>query len=178
ISLSADGTCAGVRCHPDAICDEEALLGPVCVCRPGYKGDGRKCTGGTYNLIFIFLCHSGSATAIAEIDLNIDECSDDDNKCHQEAECINTFGSYNCSCKPGFEGDGYNCRRKFLFVFSKTNLDLLAAHPKQKTDGTCAGIVCVVDAVCVTTQNGAQVCECKAGFTGNGLDCRGKQTCK
>ena len=45
-------------------------------------------------------------------------------------------------------------------------------------DGTCAGIVCAVDAVCVTTQNGAQVCECKAGFTGNGLDCRGKQTCK
>ena len=47
-----------------------------------------------------------------------------------------------------------------------------------EADGTCAGIVCAVDAVCVTTQNGAQVCECKAGFTGNGLDCRGKKTWK
>ena len=41
----ADGTCAGVRCHPDATCEQVKGLGPVCVCKPGYHGDGRKCSG-------------------------------------------------------------------------------------------------------------------------------------
>ena len=41
----ADGTCAGVRCHPDATCDQDQPLGPVCLCKPGYQGNGRKCSG-------------------------------------------------------------------------------------------------------------------------------------
>lgn len=43
-------------------------------------------------------------------------------------------------------------------------------------DGTCAGVVCALDAECVTTPSNARICECKAGFTGNGLECRGMQT--
>ena len=47
VSLSplADGTCAGVRCHPDATCDQDQPLGPVCLCKAGYQGNGRKCSG-------------------------------------------------------------------------------------------------------------------------------------
>ena len=41
----ADGTCAGVRCHPDAMCDQDQPLGPVCLCKAGYQGNGRKCSG-------------------------------------------------------------------------------------------------------------------------------------
>ena len=41
----ADGTCAGVRCHPDATCDQDQPLGPVCLCKAGYQGNGRKCSG-------------------------------------------------------------------------------------------------------------------------------------
>lgn len=40
---TADGTCAGVRCHPEATCEQNPR--PVCVCKPGYEGDGRKCSG-------------------------------------------------------------------------------------------------------------------------------------
>ena len=43
-----------------------------------------------------------------------DECSSA-NDCHQNASCHNTKGSYNCTCKDGFEGDGKNCSGKILF---------------------------------------------------------------
>lgn len=102
----------------------------MCVCKPGYQGDGRKCS-------------------------DIDECARNDQKCHQEAECVNTVGSYNCSCKLGFEGDGVNC----------------------KPDGTCAGIVCATDAECVTVPTKSTICQCKAGFIDDGLDCRDIDEC-
>ena len=39
---------------------------------------------------------------------DIDECSSE-NECHLDATCTNTKGSYNCTCKDGFEGDDKNC---------------------------------------------------------------------
>ncbi|CAH3164149.1 unnamed protein product, partial [Pocillopora meandrina] len=30
-------------------------------------------------------------------------------KCHWNASCANTQGSYNCSCNPTFIGDGFDC---------------------------------------------------------------------
>ena len=42
------------------------------------------------------------------IDLN--ECLDLDNDCDTvNGYCINTIGSYNCSCSPGYAGDGVIC---------------------------------------------------------------------
>ncbi|KAH7731862.1 CRE-FBN-1 protein [Aphelenchoides avenae] len=38
---------------------------------------------------------------------DINECAD--KPCHWMAHCTNTFGSYSCSCFPGFAGDGVNC---------------------------------------------------------------------
>ena len=29
--------------------------------------------------------------------------------CDPNADCYDTPESYNCSCKEGYEGDGYNC---------------------------------------------------------------------
>ena len=37
-------------------------------------------------------------------------CSYSDlNDCHENASCTDTDGSFNCTCNPGFEGDGVNC---------------------------------------------------------------------
>lgn len=44
--------------------------------------------------------------------LDIDECSADFSVCDVNAVCQNTFGSYICSCKAGFTGDGKNCTGK------------------------------------------------------------------
>ena len=48
---------------------------------------------------------------------DIDECNTDFKSCHQKALCHNTQGSFTCSCKPGYEGDGHNCTGKILWLF-------------------------------------------------------------
>ena len=40
---------------------------------------------------------------------DLDECNGDNNKCHAESICTNTFGSYSCECSAGYTGDGRNC---------------------------------------------------------------------
>ena len=41
--------------------------------------------------------------------LDLDECSDGTHNCDVNADCNNTLGSYKCSCKHGFHGNGTNC---------------------------------------------------------------------
>ena len=48
---------------------------------------------------------------------DVDDCSAANNSCHGKAWCNNTQGSFTCSCKLGYEGDGYNCTGKILWVF-------------------------------------------------------------
>ena len=41
---------------------------------------------------------------------DIDECaSPETNECDTNAECSNTEGSYTCSCRVGYTGDGKSC---------------------------------------------------------------------
>ena len=40
---------------------------------------------------------------------DIDECTSGVHDCSDVAVCLNTPGSYNCSCREGYDGDGYNC---------------------------------------------------------------------
>jgi len=40
---------------------------------------------------------------------DINECETGDFECDDNAECINTEGSYECNCNNGYEGDGKNC---------------------------------------------------------------------
>ena len=41
---------------------------------------------------------------------DIDECKTHPGKCHTNAICNNTHGSHVCTCKPGYNGDGHNCK--------------------------------------------------------------------
>lgn len=44
--------------------------------------------------------------------IEINECLIGAHSCHENANCINTIGSYSCRCKSGYEGDGFQCKRK------------------------------------------------------------------
>ena len=41
--------------------------------------------------------------------VDIDECATSLFECDEDAECINTIGSYNCTCNSGYTGDGRVC---------------------------------------------------------------------
>ena len=46
---------------------------------------------------------------------DINECNESHEmkKCHQNASCINTQGSYNCSSNPTYIGNGFECEGTF-----------------------------------------------------------------
>ena len=48
--------------------------------------------------------------------LDIDECSSNSNSCDVNAVCNNILGSYTCTCKAGYSGDGQSCTGE-LFLF-------------------------------------------------------------
>ena len=43
--------------------------------------------------------------------LDINEClgQGHGHNCHADADCTNFNGTHNCTCKPGYQGDGLNC---------------------------------------------------------------------
>ena len=40
---------------------------------------------------------------------DIDECIPEVSSCHEKAFCLNTNGSFECSCDEGYDGDGFQC---------------------------------------------------------------------
>ena len=40
---------------------------------------------------------------------DINECELEIHSCSPYANCTDTDGSFNCTCREGFEGDGFNC---------------------------------------------------------------------
>ena len=40
---------------------------------------------------------------------DIDECSAESSPCDENADCTNSDGSYTCTCKQGFAGNGTIC---------------------------------------------------------------------
>ena len=60
----------------------------------------------------ILLCKTISINLLTECtstQTDIDECSADSNACNENADCTNSDGSYSCTCKQGFTGDGTLC---------------------------------------------------------------------
>ena len=38
-----------------------------------------------------------------------DECASGSAQCYENADCVNTVGSYGCTCKDGYTADGFVC---------------------------------------------------------------------
>ncbi|XP_065180412.1 fibrillin-1-like [Sycon ciliatum] len=99
------------------------------------------------------LCDSsGALDAVPPKCQDIVECNDTSlHDCHHDAWCVNTDGSYGCSCMSGFTGNGTHCE------------DVL-----ECTDGSLHD--CHRNARCTDTL-GSYTCHCNTGYTGNGTFC-------
>ncbi|XP_068706659.1 uncharacterized protein [Montipora foliosa] len=83
---------------------------------------------------------------------DVNECTASSPVCHVNATCNNTLGSYQCTCKPGYAGDGNTC--------------------KDVNECTASSPVCHVNATCNNTL-GSYQCTCKPGYAGDGNTCKG-----
>merc|ERR1712136_193707 len=79
----------------------EGTVGESCTvtCDAGYSGDGS------------VTCQNDGTWSPADPSCkDIDECgSEADNNCDANANCSNKPGSFTCTCKEGFKGDGIEC---------------------------------------------------------------------
>ena len=97
-SLDIDECSSGSHvCHVNANCIN-AAGSHNCTCKEGFTGDGHTCLG-TANFS---LLHVTCSTDIVE-------CSNGSHVCDVNANCTNTVGSHNCTCKKGFTRDGRSC---------------------------------------------------------------------
>ncbi|XP_073251813.1 uncharacterized protein [Porites lutea] len=79
-----------------------------------------------------------------------DECLKTPPVCDINANCKNTLGSYLCSCKEGFKGDGKTCQDEDECQINTHN--------------------CSDNANCINTE-GSFNCSCKPGYMGDGHNC-------
>lgn len=69
--------------------------------------------GGYHSLVIwkIFFIVTAAFTLYPK---DVDECRRELDDCHPNADCIDVPGSFTCSCKSGYIGDGkLNCTGKF-----------------------------------------------------------------
>ena len=52
----------------------------------------------------------------------MDECAIDSDDCVDAATCMNTAGSFTCTCPPGYSGDGRASRNGCSGIYEKSKL--------------------------------------------------------
>ncbi|XP_078374751.1 uncharacterized protein LOC144658233 isoform X1 [Oculina patagonica] len=65
------------------------------------------CLNGFTDERYLCVCQAGYTGRQCEKDIN--ECITGDHDCHLNGNCSNTAGSFNCTCQPGYIGDGRLC---------------------------------------------------------------------
>uniref|UniRef100_A0A8C6P3F5 Signal peptide, CUB and EGF-like domain-containing protein 1 n=1 Tax=Nothobranchius furzeri TaxID=105023 RepID=A0A8C6P3F5_NOTFU len=135
-----------------------------CICKPGYKGDGKECEdvdecendyngGCVHECINIpgnyrCTCYDGFMLAHDGHNcLDVDECLDNNGGCQQV--CVNTMGSYECKCKVGFflSDNQHTCIHRSDDGMNCMNKDHGCAHICREAPG-----------------KGGVSCECRPGF--------------
>lgn len=129
---------------------------------------------------------------------DIDECALGEHACSENADCINTIGSYDCVCREGFAGDGFKCHDVDECKLGTHNCSEKANCTNTIGSFKCTcfdgyegdGVVCKdIDecargtdqcdehAICTNTE-GSYECACKPGFKGDGFHCEPIDSCE
>ncbi|KAI5711004.1 hypothetical protein M8J75_013255 [Diaphorina citri] len=109
----------------------------TCNCDPGYQKD--------------YL----DDRRVAFVCTDVDECMNYPPICNNNADCINRPGTYQCQCKRGFSGDGFNCEE------DSTNF----------SDNNCDTVRCQENAECIEDFTSGPHCNCIEGFISKGSIC-------
>ncbi len=170
-TLTASGTCADLDecttgqndCAPAATggtCTNKAG-GFVCVCKIGYEGDGKTCAPTT--------CDPGYITNSSGTCVDLNECTTGQNDCAPSTaggQCVNKPGSFECTCKAGFTGDGKICGCAQGYEVGPSS----CVDVNECTTGQNDCAPATAGGQCVN-KPGSFECTCKAGFTGDGKTC-------
>ena len=135
-----------------------------CTCNTGYTGDGVNCT--SMSIVTTRYIYNDSILAS-----DIDECALRTHNCNANAECTDTIGSFNCTCNPGFEGDGVSCTGNTHWQHLQVWRHYETIPCSPDIDECVLGTHnCSPDASCSNT-DGSFTCTCDFGFTGDGVNC-------
>ena len=196
-------------CHANALCTN-SIGSYECSCNLGFHGNGKICVVG--------LCDDRSCPAnqkcilsttndceckkgfeiddeISNLCEDIDECLLN-HGCDANSICSNLDGTYTCSCKKGYFGDGKSCQQGSCTKAICDSLNEKCVSPREigcecetgyerDQNGTCLDVDecstdmndCSVNAAC-ENQIGAYNCTCNSvGFTGDGTSCSDVDEC-
>ena len=103
---------------------------------------------------------------------DVDECVQNIDGCAENATCSDTEGSYECTCDPGFTGDGFNCTSQSDKAIHYENCFQVEYLSTDVDECSSPYLPCDSNAICTDTI-GSFTCHCKPGFTGNGTNCEG-----
>ena len=77
----------------------------------------------------------------------MDECKYNISDCDVNANCANTHGSYKCTCKAGYNGDGRSCSGTLNFII--------------QDDHECVFLLTILPRLCVRSSHNGE-CSNKA----------------
>lgn len=115
---------------------------------------------------------------------DVNECIEG-NDCDEFADCKNSYGSYSCSCKDGYRGNGKECiKGKWKWLCSRSGSEVVPVFSyflfltlyffSVTVTGRCSRENCDVYASCLADPlSGITNCACQIGFIGDGLKCQG-----
>jgi hypothetical protein len=129
---------------------------------------------------------------------DVDECAKGQHVCSENANCVNTVGSYECVCKEGFEGNGFKCHDLDECKLGTHNCSSKANCTNTMGSFRCQciegyegdGVTCVDIDECLrnvhncdehascTNTEGSYECTCDPGYQGNGFHCKAIDSCE